>query len=365
MIILDLKPVLFVVLVAVVLSSFLCLRAIRRARLLRGMPNRVLSSLPDELPFGLAIVDASGALLHTNGEAHRLLSGRGTDVSTTGIDAIRSILTSSPRAARTNGVVSYPVPLRWWHFALSKHTSAIILFDNQELQRVISRQQVFTGYVSHELRSPLTSVLAHLDIVRNPVTPDTLRESSLSTVYQEAQRLARLVRDLLEYYRIETAGSLVLLPTNVVLVAEAAITQVFAKAEEHHVTLSLEADEVLPLVRANADRLKQVFLNLLDNAITYGGPGSTVSVRLATAPSGVQCSISDTGPGIPEPELQHVTEPLYRAQTDIEGTGIGLAIVTEILVHHGAALKITSSTQPGASGTTCSWILPAMAQEPS
>jgi len=359
--VLDLKFTLFLLLFLTLATGVLLVRAVQRSRLVRGSLNRVLSLIPDELPFGVALVDGGGALLHANAEAQRLLHGRDQSGPVIRFDGSTSTLTSRASAARTNGVVSHPVPLRWWRYPLSTQTSAVILIDNYELQRVVSRQHVFTGHVSHELRSPLTSVLAHLDIARNPATPGALRESSLNTVHHEAQRLARLVRDLLEYYRIETVGNLDLRPTNVVLVAEGAITQMFAKAEEHQVALSLHAEERLPLVPANADRLKQVFLNLLDNAIVYGGPGSSVSVHLVTTPAGIQCSVADTGPGIPEPELPHVTEPLYRVRTDVEGTGIGLAIVTELLARHGAVLEITSSTRPGASGTSCSWVVPATA----
>jgi two-component system phosphate regulon sensor histidine kinase PhoR len=142
-----------------------------------------------------------------------------------------------------------------------------------------------------------------------------------------------------------------------VLVAETAIAQVILRAEEQGMDLLFDADQTLPLVLAHPDRLAQVFANLLDNAIKYGRAGDTITVRINMHPEGASCVVQDSGPGIPAEELPRVTEQLYRVRTDVEGSGMGLALVSEILRRHHAALLIESDTAGEASGTTCRWVL--------
>jgi two-component system, OmpR family, phosphate regulon sensor histidine kinase PhoR len=260
------------------------------------------------------------------------------------------------QAAPSSGSVAHSIALRWWRYPLGDQSALLLLVDNGEYQRLVGRQHMFVGQLAHELRNPLAALIAHLDVVRNPATGEVLRARSLDTIQHELGRLARLVRDLLELHRLEAAGDLALRPTNLLLVVEDALAQVYPRAEQCGVHLGLDAAS-LPLVLAQADRLKQVFLNLLDNAVKFCRPGDRITVRLSALPEGVRCVVVDSGPGIAGADLPHVRAALYRGRNDVEGSGIGLALVDEIVRRHHATLEIESATDPARSGTICSWVL--------
>jgi two-component system, OmpR family, phosphate regulon sensor histidine kinase PhoR len=359
MILIDLKLALFVVLLVVVGAGAAIWWGVRRALQRPRSLNTRLADIRDELPVGLALLHSNGAVLLANTEARRVLPD---------LDVLATLLSGKmpnhadrpPHATPSSGLSTHPVAIRWWHYPLDQQTALLLLLDDSSYQRLLSRQQAFVGQLAHELRTPLTALIAHLEVARNPATSEHVRTRSLDTLQRESHRLARLVRDLLELQRLETTDDLTLHPTNLLLVVEDALAQVFPQAEQRGIDLTLDASTPLPLVLAHADRLKQVFLNLLDNAVKYGRAGDSITVRLNLSPDGLRCVVADSGPGIAGADLPHVRVPLYRSRTDVEGNGIGLALVDEIVRRHHATLTIESSTTPGQSGTVCSWTLPTV-----
>ena len=103
----------------------------------------------------------------------------------------------------------------------------------------------------------------------------------------------------------------------------------------------------IPLIPGDPERLKQVFLNLLDNAMTHGGEGKKVDVGLRAEPDGVHITVRDYGRGIPEAELPHVKEKFYKGSSKNRGTGIGLAVCDEIVTRHGGTLEIANAPEGG------------------
>ncbi len=123
----------------------------------------------------------------------------------------------------------------------------------------------------------------------------------------------------------------------------------------------MQAQTPLPLVVGQEDRLLQVFLNLLDNAVKYSRPGDRAVVSLAQTEGGVECVVRDTGPGIPAEHVPHVTRRFYRAAPQkIEGSGLGLALVEEILRRHQSHLEIESHTEGEETGTRVRFVLPVL-----
>jgi len=218
--------------------------------------------------------------------------------------------------------------------------------------------------LAHELRTPLTAILGHADILEScdPAQDESLWRRSRAFIASEAHRLARLVEDLLTLSRLELTP-LQRRPVNLRAVAEEAISALFQTAEARGVRLSLHAPPDLPRVLGDRDRLHQVFLNLLDNAVKYSSTGGEAVVRLSPEESFVQVEVRDDGVGIAPQDLPHIFEPLYRSEDarDVPGTGLGLTIVRTILEQHGARIDVQSA--PG-HGTTFRFRLPCAQNNP-
>jgi two-component system phosphate regulon sensor histidine kinase PhoR len=207
--------------------------------------------------------------------------------------------------------------------------------------------------VSHELRTPLTAIMGHVDILDScSVEEEALWRRSQRFISGEVKRLARLVDDLLSLSRLETSPSQ-MRPVNVRAIAEEAISTLWEAAERAQVTLLLQTPPGLPRVLADPDRLQQVFINLLDNAIKYSSGGATATIRLSHEGNIVRVEVADTGPGIATDDLPHIFEPMYRGSSAAIrvalGTGLGLNIVKTILEQHGAAISVQSTPGDGAT----------------
>lgn len=228
-------------------------------------------------------------------------------------------------------------------------------------QRQDAAQQALRQ-LTHEVRAPLTTIRMQVEIARIPEIPAKAREAALKVIQAEAQQTTRLIEALADLGTLDLSDNdeAAARPVNLTLIAEEAVAQALPRAEERQIALTLHADPNLPLIPGDANRLKQVFLNLLDNAVKYCRPGdrAEVSLTLARARDAIACEVRDTGPGIPKAHLPYVTQRLYRAQADVEGSGLGLAIVEAILRRHGSRLTIESETEGDATGTTFRLKLP-------
>jgi two-component system, OmpR family, phosphate regulon sensor histidine kinase PhoR len=232
----------------------------------------------------------------------------------------------------------------------------------------------FVANASHEIRTPLASIQGMIETLRGAARHDPqAREMFLAIMGDEAARMARLVDDLLSLSRVELAA--LQPPRELCHPSEAlnfAVDRMRATAEQGGVTLAVDVPSELPAVLGDDDQLHQLFVNLIDNAIKYGGQGTAVrieAVPLAAAPAdsgpatgrpSVRISISDQGPGIAAEHLPRLTERFYRVEgargRRPKGTGLGLAIVKYILRRHQGHLAIRST--PGA-GSTFTVLLPA------
>jgi two-component system phosphate regulon sensor histidine kinase PhoR len=235
---------------------------------------------------------------------------------------------------------------------------ALVLFT--DLSSRSNREEVYqrlTSTIAHELRTPLTAIMGHVDILNScQIDEEALWRRSVGFVGGETERLARLVEDLLSLSRLDRIP-LYLQPVNLRIAAEEAISALFDAAEQNHIVPIFQAPTDLPRVLADPDRIRQVFLNLLDNAIKYA-PHSTVTIRLTPETGIVQVEVEDSGPGIPPQDLPHIFEPFRRGEQvtpGSRGTGLGLTIVRAILDQHQAPISVRSELQ---QGTTFRFSLP-------
>ena len=230
--------------------------------------------------------------------------------------------------------------------------------------RAARQMQVdFVANVSHELRTPLTSIKGMVETLRAGAVNDLeVRDRFLKTVDGETDRLIRLVNDLLLLTRADSdALNLHCQPVNLTELARTVIDRLTPQAGAQSVVIKLEATPDVPLAWADPDRIAQVLLNLLDNAIKYSRPGGLVTVHAARGPErSVQMQVIDQGVGIPAEALPHIGQRFYRADKararSEGGSGLGLAIAQALVTAHGGQLWLAS--QEG-QGTTVNFTLPA------
>jgi two-component system, OmpR family, sensor kinase len=210
----------------------------------------------------------------------------------------------------------------------------------------------FSADVSHEIRTPLTILRAELEeLIRSTDLRSESRDSAASAL-EEAERLSRVAEQLLEMTRLE-AGEMLAASSRVDLsgLTQNAVDQMRLLTEEKQIELRFEGSEPVHVV-ADAVRLRQVVVNLVDNAIKYTSPGGTVSISSVSMDGKAILEVADTGIGIPQEALPHVFERFYRVDgarsLQLGGTGLGLAIVKSICTAFGG----TVSVQSAESGTT-------------
>jgi signal transduction histidine kinase len=203
--------------------------------------------------------------------------------------------------------------------------------------------------LAHELRTPLTAVIGHVSLLEDPHSSDEVRRRSQQAIRREADRMSRLVEDLLELSRLETEETLHKRPTNVAVEIEGAAAAFVPQAEAKQVELNLLLSGELPRVELDRDRFRQVVANLVDNALKFCVAGDCVTVSCHPDGNAVVLEVADNGPGVSSEDLPHLTTRLYRAATsaaDAEGTGLGLALVDRIVRLHEGSLELQSA--PGA-----------------
>jgi signal transduction histidine kinase len=208
-----------------------------------------------------------------------------------------------------------------------------------------------TADIAHELRTPLTVVLGHTEALSDGELPPNAE--TFEIIYDETKRLNRLVEDL-RTLSLSDAGELHLnrskIPPGDLLERAAAARKPEAKVKE--IDLQIELPEELPEVDVDADRMTQVLVNLLDNALRYTPAGGWINLSAKRVQEGVAISIQDSGPGIPPEDLDHLFERFYRGdksrQREEGGSGLGLAIGKSLVESQGGIIRVESQPGKGA-----------------
>ena len=370
MLILELRYLLLGLLLATVGATLLALwldrrRAGRRAA--ETFADPALHAVLERAPFGWVVIESAERYVYANEYARRLLD---LAAPSGPIPAVEwGFFLDDDRADVRRGrapegryrVLRLPSgrAVRWWLMSGQRWDYLFLLDVTPQYEAEEARTQLFAG-LSHELRTPVGAILTHLEILRLPDIPEETKQQSLHLLQAEARRLARMVHLMLELGRLETSPEIDRRPVDLLDLAERAISSLAAQAGERQIRFSLEADSPLPTVWGDSDRLMQVFLNLLDNVLKHCRPGDSATVILRRADGGVLCAVRDTGPGIPAEHLPYIPRRFYRAaKQEVEGSGLGLALVEEILRRHGSRLEISSRTE-GETGTCVQFVLPTV-----
>jgi two-component system phosphate regulon sensor histidine kinase PhoR len=229
----------------------------------------------------------------------------------------------------------------------------MVLDDVTELRRLEQVRTEFVANVSHELHTPLTAIQGYVETLIGGAmdNPEDARRF-LEIVHRHTERLGRLLNDRTDLSNIELGKvSLDFEPTDVADVAQSVFGILRARAESRGVSLTVGVPPDLPAVHADHDRLHQILINLIDNAVKYTESGGSVTVTAHPVDGGVEIAVQDTGVGIPPADLPRITERFYRVDKarsrELGGTGLGLAIVKHLVQAHGGDLTIDSAPGRG------------------
>jgi signal transduction histidine kinase len=243
------------------------------------------------------------------------------------------------------------------HLAISFNQMAEGLEKNEAI-----RSQLI-GDVSHELRTPLSAIKGYMEALIDGMLP--AEPATFQQIYREADRLQRLVEDLQEVSRVEAgAYKLKLRTTSMNAIVDTAVARLRREFDQKGITIAVRYADNLPLIQGDEDRLVQVVLNLLGNALQFTQRGGKVQVSVEEKDHSIFTSISDNGIGMPEGELDRIFTRFYRVEKSRSrsggGSGIGLTIARHLAEAHGG--KIWAFSDGVGTGSTFTIMLPVQEQ---
>ncbi|MEN9232347.1 MAG: HAMP domain-containing sensor histidine kinase [Thermostichus sp. DG02_5_bins_236] len=324
--------------------------------------------LSQRLPWGYLRVDENNIVLECNPAAQRLLHinqwqpgiklllewVRSYELDQL-IETTRQQDAERPTQSREwifypSGGDDKPIPLRAWGLPLSQSHVAIFLEDRLEAKMLTQQRDRWASDVAHELKTPLTSIRLLAETLHSRV--DSAQVVWVERLLNETLRLSSLVQDLLELSALNLgAGSrLQLRSVDLAFLVREAWQSLEPLAKSRQQELHLTGIQQA-FLWGDEQRLYRLILNLLDNAIKYGRPGSEVHVVLAETGSEVGLEVYDHGPGLAADQFESVFQPFYRTDTararSKGGTGLGLAIVRQIVEAHGGTIRLGNHPQAG------------------
>ena len=320
------------------------------------------TALTENMSEGFLLLDAKGRVLSYNTGALRLLGAAApaeeasvltldrSDVFQQLVEQVldgRRSQVRMERAGRILQLLGDPV-LRDGETA----GAVLVLLDVTEREQAEQMRREFTANVSHELKTPLTSISGMAEIMKDGLVKQEDVRGFAADIYQESQRLIRLVEDILHLSRLdEGGGGLERQEIDLLDLARTVEDRLQSTAKQHQVELELDGDH--GTIQGLPSVVEEMVYNLCDNAIKYNRPGGKAFVRVEDGADAVTVTVSDTGIGIPPEDRERVFERFYRVDKShskaIGGTGLGLSIVKHGAALHNAQLELDSA--PG-KGTT-------------
>ena len=372
--------------------------------------GRRVRTIMDSMAEGVVVIDGRGRIARLNPAAEVLLGlKREIAIGQTPLEAVRSVeLDDMVKAAgRQEGPAGAEIALAYPRRRTLAGTAVVLrdergavegtvlaLRDVTELKRLEDVRMEFVLNVSHELRTPLTAIRGYAEtLLESDLGGSKETRRFLEIIHRHAERLGRLLSDLLDLSNIELERApLQIRPVSLADATRQAVASLAPQADQKRIQLETSLTEDLPPVLADRDRLVQILVNLIDNAVKYTPEGGRVAIRAERVPgvrgqgSGVrdlgsaipsdprppipdpriEVVVADTGIGIPEKDLPRITERFYRVDKarsrELGGTGLGLAIVKHLVQAHDGDLRIESTL---GHGTTVRVALPAASDLPA
>ena len=227
----------------------------------------------------------------------------------------------------------------------------LLIMDVTEKTASEKLRREFSANVSHELKTPLQSVLGYSEIMLNGLVKEDDWPRFLRKIYDEAKNLLQLIDDIIKLSRLEEQQQDMLEKFNLRKVLEQAVQRMADKASKNKITVNLECGAAEYLMQGIPSMLEEVFANLLDNAIKYNRPGGSVTMKVIEKENKWVISVADTGIGIAPEEKDRIFERFYRIDKSrhkaVEGTGLGLSIVKHGIIFHKGTIKVLSAQGKG------------------
>ena len=314
------------------------------------LPAQVAGGLPNERLVGLVIADPFGRALLRAGPLETPGAYAGDPASGAGGLTVRAAL---PPDVAGQLIVARPgarLPVLLGLLALTSALTAVAARQLRREHELVRLRNDFTSSVSHELRTPLTQILLFGETLElGRAAGEDERRHALAIIVQEARRLTHLVENVLHVSRAERQMLRVSpKPLALAPLLREIVERFAALAGSAAVRLRVELDDDV-VVAVDAGALHQIVINLLDNAVKYGGPGP-ITLRAALIGERARIEVEDEGPGIPSAERARIWEPFVRLRpgSAVPGSGIGLAVVRELVAAHGGECRVTATAGTGA-----------------
>lgn len=316
---------------------------------------REFSAMTENMSEGFLLIDLRGRVLTENHSASMLLPTDADNIAKCSqrelCQAAQQALTGQrcerllQQGERTLSVIASPV------LESGQVTGAVVLtLDVTEREQREKLRREFSANVSHELKTPLTSISGFAELMsQGLVPPDKVREFSLD-IQKECTRLTNLVEDIIDLSRLEEGGGdMTWEDIDLYTLCDDVLQSLEPVAKRQAVTLRLAGESLQ--VRGVYQVLREMIYNLCDNAIKYNRSGGSVTVTVARSAGRASVTVADTGIGIPYEDQSRVFERFYRVDKShsraIGGTGLGLSIVKHAAVLHGAEIKLQSQPEDG------------------
>ncbi|RPI92315.1 MAG: PAS domain-containing protein [Chloroflexi bacterium] len=321
-----------------------------------------LATVLDQLTDGVLIADEQGLIQFANPAAGRLFQfANPMNHSIAEVVRNHQLVEAWRRCQQTRQMQTESVELPTRHQYLQlvvipdKHTSGSLLLaqDLTRLRRLETVRRDFVSNLSHELRTPLASLRALAETLQEGALEDLpAARRFVDQIQIEVDALAQMANELLELSKIESGRfSLSLTPVAAYDLLHSASQRMQVQAERADITLRVECADGLPEVQVDSQRLEQVLVNLIHNAVKFTRPGGEVVLSAGAVDGGVRFAVRDTGVGIPADEVSRIFERFYRVDKSRtgSGTGLGLSIAKHIIEAHGG--KIWAESIEGRGST--------------
>jgi two-component system, OmpR family, phosphate regulon sensor histidine kinase PhoR len=347
-------------------------RDLRRRTEELSLEHEELTALLSAVSDAILAVDTTEQQMFFNSQFFALFRPGGREDRTLRLgELFRSpeVLACFRQALKTGQMVTANVSLHTFRHTLPRHFSVSVaplrsqdgagltgvvgvFHDVTELKQSEQIRIEFVGNASHELRTPLTNIKGYVDTLKEDLKVGRVDEAPhfIDVISRNVDRLIFLVSDLLDLSTLESGAELERVSVSTSEVTDAAVRQIEPKraARNQKIVLNLQTESVM----ADPQRLEQVLVNLVSNAVKYTPEGSEINVSWSGTPNGVELRVKDNGPGIPLEHQARLFERFYRVDAgrsrDQGGTGLGLSIVKHIMLKHGGSVRVQSTPGQGA-----------------